>query len=67
MGETKIDFGDKKIVIDERCRGCLGCTRACPAGAISGMVRHVQEVDNDRCIECGKCLDICLFDAISLK
>jgi len=51
-------------VITENCRGCTKCVKVCPVDAISGKVKEVHEIDQDKCIKCGACIEACPFDAI---
>jgi len=46
------------------CRGCVGrpCTYACNKGAI--RVTNKAEIDQSMCVNCGKCLTACPFNAI---
>lgn len=57
-------------VEEEICVGCGGCLSgydgesSCPTGAIrieNGRAR----IDQDRCVECGQCSDLCALGAIS--
>ena len=41
--------------------------RNCPAGAISGLIKHPHHIDNTLCIKCGACKDNCNFDAIYVE
>ncbi|MCD7709206.1 MAG: NADH-quinone oxidoreductase subunit NuoF [Clostridiales bacterium] len=55
----------RRFVIDpEKCKGCSKCARNCPAGAISGEIKHPYVIDNDKCIRCGACMEGCTFGAI---
>ncbi|MDW7669459.1 MAG: NADH-quinone oxidoreductase subunit NuoF [Bacillota bacterium] len=54
-------------IITENCRGCTKCVKVCPVDAISGKVKEVHEIDQDKCIKCGACLEACPFDAIIRK
>jgi len=48
------------------CKGaCNGCVEACPAGALTR--RRNVEYDEEKCIDCGMCVNACEHDAISLK
>ena len=51
-------------IIPEKCKGCTMCARTCPAGAISGTVKHPHVIDPDKCIKCGACMEKCKFGAI---
>lgn len=55
-----------RFVVTEACRGCLGhkCQEVCPRGAIT-IVNHKSYINQDLCIECGRCKQACPFDAIS--
>ena len=55
----------KYVVNPDKCRGCTLCTRACPTGAISGVLRAPHSIDNLKCVKCGVCMDTCRFGAIS--
>jgi len=46
-------------VLPEKCQGCMICMRNCPTEAISGGKRLVHVIDQDKCIKCGTCLDVC--------
>ncbi|MGC8612099.1 MAG: 4Fe-4S binding protein, partial [Athalassotoga sp.] len=35
-----------------------------PTGAISGEVRKVHTIDQEKCIKCGSCFEVCRFDAV---
>jgi NADH-quinone oxidoreductase subunit F len=55
-----------KYAIDpETCTGCLACVRECPVGAISGIKKEAQEINQDLCIKCGLCFEACQFDAVT--
>ena len=55
-----------RFVVTEACRGCLGhkCQEVCPRGAIT-IVKNKSYINQDLCIECGRCKQACPFDAIS--
>lgn len=55
-----------RFVVTEACRGCLGhqCQGVCPKGAIT-IVNHRAYINQELCIECGKCKSVCPFNAIS--
>ena len=55
----------KYVVNPDKCRGCTLCTRSCPTGAISGVLRAPHSIDNNKCVKCGVCMDTCRFGAIS--
>jgi Fe-S-cluster-containing hydrogenase component 2 len=53
------------VYVGQFCRGCLGnmCSVVCPKQAIS-IVNHHAVIDKSKCIDCGKCLNVCPFQAI---
>ncbi|WFD11059.1 4Fe-4S dicluster domain-containing protein [Tepidibacter hydrothermalis] len=55
-----------RFTVTESCRGCLAhkCSDVCPVGAIY-HVEHRAYIDNNKCIECGKCKNACPYNAIS--
>ena len=46
-------------ILPNKCQGCMICSRICPVEAISGGKRLVHVIDQDKCIKCGTCLDVC--------
>lgn len=48
----------------EKCTGCTLCARKCPTSAINGEVKKPHDIDTAACIQCGKCYDVCRFDAV---
>jgi NADH:ubiquinone oxidoreductase subunit F (NADH-binding)/NAD-dependent dihydropyrimidine dehydrogenase PreA subunit/(2Fe-2S) ferredoxin len=51
-------------IVEEKCKGCGACLRACPAGAITGEKKKPHVIDPDVCIKCGACFDVCKFKSV---
>ncbi|NLM83958.1 MAG: electron transfer flavoprotein subunit alpha [Clostridiales bacterium] len=49
-------------IIEEKCKGCTKCVKACPFEAIS-MNGKLADI-GPSCTNCGACLDVCPFGAI---
>ena len=56
----------KEIRVSSNCQGCLShpCQAVCPKGAIY-IKDGKSNIDQSKCIKCGKCLNQCPYDAIS--
>lgn len=48
----------------DKCVGCTTCAKNCPVNAISGIVKQVHYINLEDCIKCGKCYDVCRFNAV---
>jgi len=55
-----IDF----YINPEKCQACLLCLKECPAGAIQGDKDQVHWIEQEKCIKCGTCYEICNFHAV---
>jgi NADH:ubiquinone oxidoreductase subunit F (NADH-binding)/(2Fe-2S) ferredoxin len=51
-------------VITDNCNGCTRCARQCPEGAIIGKVKEKHIINQQKCIKCGICMDVCTFNAV---
>ena len=51
--------------VTENCQNCLAasCQKVCPKGAIS-FVNGKSQIDQSKCIKCGKCQKACPYNAI---
>jgi NADH:ubiquinone oxidoreductase subunit F (NADH-binding)/(2Fe-2S) ferredoxin/NAD-dependent dihydropyrimidine dehydrogenase PreA subunit len=49
----------------EKCVGCTVCARNCPVECISGVRREPHLIDQLRCIKCGRCFEVCRFNAVN--
>lgn len=65
-----IDFAcnscpDNQYYVSDVCVGCLAnpCRNVCPKDAIK-IVNHRSIIDQNKCIKCGKCMDVCPYNAI---
>lgn len=56
---------EKRVYVTDGCQGCLEhpCKEVCPKDAIS-IVRGKSQIDPEKCIKCGKCMDACSYNAI---
>ena len=53
------------VMVTDNCRGCLAhpCMSVCPVKAIS-MVDGKSHIDEEKCIRCGRCVEVCPYTAI---
>jgi NADH-quinone oxidoreductase subunit F len=54
-------------VIAEKCNGCTLCARNCTEQAISGELHQLHAIDEDKCIRCGICREVCNRDAVGVR
>lgn len=56
---------EKKVVVTNMCTGCLAhpCQEVCPKDCVH-TVRGQSVIDQDKCIQCGRCVDACPYNAI---
>ena len=54
----------KYDILEAACKGCGACMRVCPAGSISGHKKAPHTINQDLCIKCGSCFDVCKFKAV---
>jgi coenzyme F420-reducing hydrogenase delta subunit/Fe-S-cluster-containing hydrogenase component 2 len=43
----------------DKCQACMICRRRCPVEAISGAKNQIHVIDQDICIKCGTCFEVC--------
>jgi formate hydrogenlyase subunit 6/NADH:ubiquinone oxidoreductase subunit I len=64
------DFRGKIKFTPQKCKGCMLCTKDCPAKAIRIIKladkRFQAEFDLDRCIYCAQCVDSCMAKALEI-
>ncbi|WP_040197329.1 4Fe-4S dicluster domain-containing protein [Candidatus Soleaferrea massiliensis] len=53
--------------VTDTCRGCIAhrCESVCPAGAISFDKNQKAKIDPEKCLECGRCMKVCPYNAIT--
>ncbi len=53
-------------IIADNCTGCTLCAKNCPADAIEGILKEPHVIDQEKCIRCGVCREVCNFNAVEV-
>ncbi len=53
-----------KLEITEECVGCTKCAKACPSDAIPYTPYARHQIEVEKCVLCGLCIDECSYNAI---
>ncbi|MCP4604033.1 MAG: NADH-quinone oxidoreductase subunit NuoF [Proteobacteria bacterium] len=53
--------------ISEECNGCKICVKNCPVDSITGEKKKMHLINQETCIRCGVCRDVCKYDSVVVK
>jgi len=53
-------------ILADKCTGCQRCKMECPVQCITGEKKGPHTIDQEACIQCGTCHDVCKFDAVEI-
>ncbi len=57
----------KYVINPDKCTGCTACAKSCPVNAISGEKQKAHKIDQERCIKCRTCYEVCKFGAVEIR
>jgi coenzyme F420-reducing hydrogenase delta subunit/NAD-dependent dihydropyrimidine dehydrogenase PreA subunit len=43
----------------DKCQACMICRKRCPVEAITGAKNQIHVIDQNKCIKCGTCFEVC--------
>ncbi|WP_371804608.1 monomeric [FeFe] hydrogenase [Candidatus Lokiarchaeum ossiferum] len=57
---------EHSYLVTDLCRGCIAhpCTSVCPKNCVSILPSGKSFIDQEKCIRCGKCAQVCPYNAI---
>ena len=61
---------EKRVFVTDGCKGCLAhpCEEVCPKDAVKlDRYNGRSHIDQDKCIKCGRCADVCAYNAIIVQ
>jgi formate hydrogenlyase subunit 6/NADH:ubiquinone oxidoreductase subunit I len=50
----------------ENCTGCTLCARECPSNCIIGEKKKPHTINQEKCIKCGMCHEVCKFGSVKV-
>lgn len=53
-----------EFVVNDGCKKCGLCKKACPVDAITWEKKQVAYIDREKCVKCRECIVACPFNAI---
>ena len=55
------------VIVSEVCKRCKLCVTNCPTKAISGDRQTGFVINQAQCVKCGKCFEVCKFEAVARR
>ena len=54
-------------IVTDNCRGCIAhrCEDVCKRGAITFDENQKAHIDKEKCVNCGRCAEVCPYSAIA--
>ena len=52
------------MILEEECVGCMACAKKCPVQCILMKTKELHIIDQNKCIKCGECFNVCKFNAV---
>ncbi|OFZ26837.1 MAG: hypothetical protein A2381_12620 [Bdellovibrionales bacterium RIFOXYB1_FULL_37_110] len=53
--------------INDQCTGCTLCAKVCPTGCITSRKKELHIIDQQKCIKCGACFEVCNFKSVEVR
>jgi NADH:ubiquinone oxidoreductase subunit F (NADH-binding)/(2Fe-2S) ferredoxin/formate hydrogenlyase subunit 6/NADH:ubiquinone oxidoreductase subunit I len=52
---------------EDLCTACALCRKECPTEAITGAKNQIHRLDQEKCIKCGACFDVCKYGSVLVR
>jgi uncharacterized Fe-S center protein len=67
-GKLEMHSDSKPVIIAENCTACKICEKNCAHDAIHVVKdKKIAVIDYDKCIGCGQCVAVCMYDSAQVK
>lgn len=66
-GKLEMHSDSQPYIVAENCTACKVCEKNCAHDAIHVTDKKVAVIDYEKCVGCGQCVAVCMFDSAQVR